>query len=69
MSVLNTLFPNFFKQVLSYETMDSNNEMRQTCNSILVKNNTFIEIDRGWEGIPESLVINLVLCLVSVPSG
>lgn len=39
--------------------------MNETCNSILTKNNTLIEIDRGWEGIPESLVINLILCIVS----
>lgn len=38
--------------------------MNETCNSILTKNNTLIEIDRGWEGIPESLVINLILCIV-----
>ena len=36
-----------------------------TCTVVLTKNNTLIEIDRGWGGIPETLIINIVLSSVS----
>lgn len=58
----NALYPDFLNELINFK-LDS--DYNQTCNVILSKNQTLIEIDRGWEGIPETLVINLVLCFVS----
>lgn len=54
------VFGDFFIQ------FDTEYDLNYTCNVFLSKNMTLIEIDRGWEGIPESLVIQLILCLVCI---
>lgn len=64
MAFQNALYPDFFNELINFK-LDT--DYNQTCNVILSKNQTLIEIDRGWEGIPETLVINLVLCFVSIP--
>ena len=56
------LYPDFFSEMINF---DPDYNYNKTCNVILTKNQTLIHIDRGWEGIPETLIINLVLCLVS----
>ena len=61
MAFQNGLYPDFFNEMLNFDTEPDYNE---TCNVILTKNQTLIEIDRGWEGIPETFIINIVLCLV-----
>lgn len=62
MAFQNALYPDFFNELLNFKL---DNDFNRTCNVILSKNQTLIEIDRGWEGIPETLVINLVFCFVS----
>jgi hypothetical protein len=37
-----------------------------TCNILVVRNQTLVVIQRGWEGIPESIVINLSICAVFI---
>lgn len=56
------IYPDFFNEMLNFDI-----DYNQTCNVVLTKNQTLIEIDRGWEGIPETLVINLILCSVRIP--
>ena len=63
MAFQNALYPDFFNEMLNF---DIDSDYNQTCNVILSKNQTLIVIDRGWEGIPETLVINLTLCIVCI---
>lgn len=55
------LHADFLKEVLNF---GFDTDYNVTCNGVLTKNMTLITIDRGWEGIPESFVINLILCVV-----
>ncbi|KAH9393368.1 Transmembrane protein 63C [Tyrophagus putrescentiae] len=63
MAFQNALYPDFFNELLNFKL---DNDFNRTCNVILSKNQTLIEIDRGWEGIPETLVINLVFCFILI---
>lgn len=63
MGYLEDLYKNIFPDVVQ---IDTDFDYNYTCNVFLFKNMTIIEIDRGWEGIPESLVINITLCLVNI---
>ncbi len=49
-------------QLSSNFELDSN----ITCNILVIKNNTIVEIQSGWEGIPESIVLNLSICAVFI---
>ena len=42
------------------------NDLNITCNTLVTRNQTLITIQRGWEGIPESIVLNLIICLVRI---
>ncbi|UXI17429.1 hypothetical protein NH340_JMT03372 [Sarcoptes scabiei] len=56
-------FRNLYEKIIEDLTQfNVEYDLNYTCNVFLSKNLTLIEIDRGWEGIPESLVINLILC-------
>ncbi|XP_054152940.1 CSC1-like protein 1 [Oppia nitens] len=46
--------------------MDNPSNSNFTCNIIVPKNKTYVAIQRGWEGIPESVVLNLILCLIMI---
>lgn len=60
-------FRNLYEKIIEDLTQfNVEYDLNYTCNVFLSKNLTLIEIDRGWEGIPESLVINLILCSVSL---
>ena len=48
-------------------TFDPDFNYNQTCNVVLTRNSTLIEINGGWEGIPEALIINVTFCIVSYP--
>ena len=41
-------------------------ETNITCNILVSRNQTIVVIQRGWEGIPESIVLNLTVCLVRI---
>lgn len=45
---------------------DSTSESNITCNVLVIRNNTLVVLDRGWEGIPESIVLNLTICLIFI---
>lgn len=64
MDYLNDLYHKVFDDF--FIQFDAEYDLNYTCNVFLSKNMTLIEIDRGWEGIPESLVIQLILCLVCI---
>ncbi len=36
------------------------------CNILVAENQTLVVIQRGWEGIPESIVVNLSICVVFI---
>ena len=40
-----------------------------TCNTVLTKNNTIIEINQGWAGVPEAIIINSAVSAVSIFAG
>lgn len=45
-------------------TFDPDFNYNQTCNVVLTRNSTLIEINGGWEGIPEALIINVTFCII-----
>lgn len=63
MDFIRDFYTKYFGDLIPF---DMEYDLNYTCNVFLTKNMTLIRFDRGWEGIPESLVIQLVLCLFMI---